>query len=329
MNKILSQAEIEALLTTVTKGLGASGAGSERRSIQLYDFKHPERVSKEQVRTLRTIHDNFARLFATHLSTSLRTLVDVNLLSLDQVTFNEYAMSLTVPSALFTLKLQAIHGKAIIEISPQFLLFVVDRLLGGFGETNLGAREITLVEQSVVQKMIGTIVNLLNDAWNQVNPLGAVYESYESDPQFVQIARGSESLAIIFFEIRVRGAIYTMNFGIPYLVLEPILNRLSAQSMMAMASKKDVESTGTVIQDRILASKLPVRVLLAETTVSVRDFIELQPDDVVQFEKKTTEPLPIQVGERIKYMGSPGQLGKRRAVQVLRPIGQDEEIIYE
>lgn len=332
MTKILSQEEIDALLTTVSKGAGSSfsQSGIDKRPVQVYDFKHPERISKEQLRTLRTIHDSFARLFATHLSTMLRALVDVNLLSIDQVTFNEYTMSLSVPSALYTLKLSAMDGKGILEVSPQFILFIVDRLLGGFGETNYEAREITIVEQNVVQRVINTIVTLLNEVWTQVAPLGASVESFEADPQFVQIARGSESLAIIFFEIRVRGAAFTMNFGLPYFVLEPIMSRLSAQMMMALAaSKKEDETDGLAIAERISASKLPVRVLLAETNVSVKDFIELQPDDIVQFDKKYHEPLPVVVGDKIKFLGAPGNLKNKRAVKVLRPIARSEELIYE
>jgi len=331
LNKILTQDEIDALLSTVSKGAAEGGASStgSNRTIQVYDFKHPERISKEQQRTLRTIHDSFARLLATHLSSNLRTLVDINLVSIDQVTFSEYTMSLTVPSAIYILKLKDLEGKAILEISPQFILFIVDRLLGGFGETNFEPREITLVEQNVVMRIINHLIEALNEMWAQVNLLGAVYESFESDPQFVQIARGSESLAIIFFEIRVKGASYTMNLGLPYYVLEPVLGRLSAQSVLALEARREKGTDQSSLQERIFASKLPVRALLADTTVSVRDFIELAPDDIVQFDKRTTEPMAVLVGDRLKFFGSPGTLGRRKAVKIIRPIAQDEEIIYE
>ena len=329
MNKILSQEEIDALLTTVSKGGSTESPIGERRAVHLYDFKHPERISKEQIRTLRTIHDNFARLFATNLSTSLRTLVDVNLLSIDQVTFSEYTMSLSVPSALYTLRLKALEGKGILEIAPQFLLYVVDRMLGGFGDTNSEAREITIIEQNVVSKMMQTIISLLNEVWSQVHPLDAGLEGFESDPQFIQIARASESLAIIFFEIRVRGTAYTMNFGIPYFVLEPILNKLSAQSIIALAGRRDKDTAPTSVRERVMATKLPLRVLLTETVMSVRDFIDLQPDDLVQLDHRTSQPLPIIIGEKLKFLGSGGQVGRHRAVRVIRPISPEEEIIYE
>lgn len=329
MNKILSQDEIDALLSTVSKGNSPESASSGQRAVHLYDFKHPERISKEQIRTLRTVHDNFARLFATQLSTSLRTLVDVNLLSLDQVTFSEYTMSLSVPSALYTLNLNALDGKGILEISSQFLLFIVDRMLGGYGETNSPPREITAIEQNVVAKIMQSIIALLNDVWSQIHPLDATIEGFESDPQFVQIARGSESLAIIFFEIHVRNATYTMNFGIPYYALEPVLSKFSTQSIIALAGKRDKPHSPTAIKERILATKLPLKVLLAETVISVRDFIDLQPDDVIQLDHRTNHPLPVVVGEKLKFLGSGGQVGRRRAVRIIRAIGPDEELLYE
>ncbi len=329
MNKILSQDEIDALLTTVSKGGSTQSHTGEGRSVHLYDFKHPERISKEQIRTLRTVHDNFARLFATNLSATLRTLVDVNLLSIDQVTYSEYTMSLSVPSALYTLKLKALEGKGILEISPQFLLYVVDRMLGGYGETNSETREITIIEQNVVSKMMQTVIAILNDVWSQVHPLDAVMEGFESDPQFIQIARASESLAILFFELRVKGTVYTMNFGIPYFVLEPILSKLSAQSIIAQAGRRDAQAAPTSVRERVLATKLPLKVLLAETVMSVRDFIDLQPDDLVQLDHRTSQPLPIMVGEKLKFLGSGGQVGRHRAVRVIRPISPEEEMIYE
>ena len=331
MNKILSQEEIDALLATVSKTSEApppsavSGAPSD---IQLYDFKHPERISKEQIRTLRTIHDGFARMFATYLSSVLRTMVDVNLLSIDQVTFSEYSLSLSVPNALYILKSSNLEGKALLEVSPQFLLFVVDRMLGGVGDTEVAAREITNVEQTVVLKVVQTIINQLNEVWKQVFPLNVELDGFESDPQFVQIARSSDILAIIFLDVRVRGATFTMNLAFPYFTLEPFITKLTAQSMLALTGRKPRDGERTVIEERVRSSRLPVRVFLAETRMSVRDFIEVEKDDLLKLDKKTTAPLPVSVGGRLKFFATPGNRGRQRAVKVLKAATPDEEIAY-
>ncbi|HHE46177.1 MAG TPA: flagellar motor switch protein FliM [Bacteroidetes bacterium] len=329
MGKILSQEEIDALLSTVKTTRGGKEELDATQQVQLYDFKHPERISKEQIRTLRTIHDGFARMFATYLSANLRTLVDVNLLSIDQVTFGEYSLSLSVPNALYLLKMEELEGKALLEISPQFLLFIVDRLLGGMGDTDVEAREISQIEQNVVLRIINTLVNQLNDVWGQIQPLKAKLDGFETDPQFVQITRSSDTVAIIFFDIRVRGATFTMNLAFPYFTLEPIMNRLSAQSMLAITARQVEQDEVGIIRERVKSSRLPVQVILAQTTLSIRDFINLQVDDLLELDKRTSKPLEIFVGGKLKYFGSPGRLGRHKAVKVIRSVTTEEEIIYE
>jgi len=284
MGKILSQEEIDALLSSVSKESNSNGHPDSFEHAQLYDFKHPERISKDQIRTLRTIHDGFARKLATYLSSTLRTLVDVNLLSIDQVTFSEYSISLSVPNAIYMMQMQNLAGKALIEINPQFLLFAVDRLLGGGGDSEIEVREISQIEQNVVAKLMATIIKQLNEVWQQVSPLEASLDRFESDPQFVQIARSSDTIAIVFFDIRARGTMFTMNLVYPYFTLEPIMNKLSAQSMLALTSAKASDKGNEIISERLQASKLPLQVILANTDVRVRDFIEFNTDDLLQLE---------------------------------------------
>lgn len=331
MKKLLSQEEIDALLSNVspTEARVTETVSPTRRPVQLYDFKHPERISKDQIRTLRTIHDSLARMLATYFSTTLRTLVDVNFSSIDQVTFNEYMMSLSVPNALYILNMEKLDGKAIIEISPQFLLFAVDRLLGGLGDTEFESREITVIEQNVVARIIQQMLIRLNEVWSQVYSIGATVEGFESDPQFVQIARSSEALAIIFFEIHVRGATFTMNIAIPYYALEPILTKLSLQSMMAITGRVEEKHTGDEIARRLEATRLPIRVLLAETNVKIRDLIELKKDDLLQLDQRTNAELPVLISEKLKFFGTAGRIGRRRAVKLLHPSTPVEVLIHE
>jgi flagellar motor switch protein FliM len=177
--------------------------------------------------------------------------------------------------------------------------------------------------------MVENFIHLLNEAWMQVFDIGAELESFESDPQFVQITRSTEALAIIFFDIRIRGITYMLNIGLPYYVLEPILAKLSAQAVLAQTNRKHDVSHSELIRDRLRASYLPMRVVLADTSIQVRDFIEMQKDDLIQVDKKTNAPLLIFAGGKPKFIGSPGKLGRKRAIKILRPITREEELIYE
>ncbi|HEB84271.1 MAG TPA: flagellar motor switch protein FliM [Bacteroidetes bacterium] len=329
MNRILSQDEIDALLSSVSKGKSYETIEREqRKSVSVYDFKHPDRISKEQIRTMRTIHENFARLFATFLSTNLRALVDVNVISIDQVTYSEYTMSLSMPSSLYLLRMSDLEGKAVVEISPQFLLFCVDRLLGGTGETEVEIREITLIEQNIVQRIINNLISTLNEVWSQIYPLNAAYDSFETDPQFVQIARSSETIAIIFFEIKVRGAVYPMNIGFPYFLLEPILQKLSTQTFFVNV-KKVAEEERKFLEERIQSSKIDFQTIFAETTLSVREFLSLKAGDIIQLEKPLDDEMLIKVAGRLKFFGVPGRSGRKMAIKITRPISFEEELAYE
>jgi flagellar motor switch protein FliM len=329
MNRILSQEEIDALLSSVSKGKSYDTLETDqRKAVTVYDFKHPDRISKEQIRSMRTIHENFARLFATFLSTNMRALVDVNVISIDQVTYSEYTMSLSMPSSLYLLKFKDIEGKAVVEISPQLLLFIVDRLLGGSGETEIEVREITLIEQNIVQRIISNLISTLNEVWSQVFELNSEFDSFETDPQFVQIARSSETIAIIFFEVKVRGAVYPMNIGFPYFVLEPILQKLSSQTFFTTTKKVSEEETKEM-EDRLKATTIPLSAVFEETSVRVSEFLSLQKDDIIQLDKELQDEITIKVGQRIKMFGVPGKSGRKMAVKVTRQLTADEKLTLE
>ncbi len=329
MDKILSQEEIDALLSNVSKPeeLDASMLEGANR-FHVYDFKHPDRISKEQIRSLRTIHENFARLSATYLSTFLRTMVDVNLLSIDQVTYSEYTLSLSVPSSIYVIHSEGLAGKIILEMSPILLLFMVDRLLGGAGETQLEPREITLIEQNVVRAIVTKQIDMLNEVWGQVIDFKGTLNSFETDPQFVQIARSSETIVIIFFEVKVKGFVYTLNIGIPYFILEPLLPNLSTQAIV-VSTKKKVEEDRAALNQTIHATRVPVVAQLARARITIRDFLNFQRDDVIRLEKNVNDDLDVIVAGKVKFTALPGRCGRKRAVCIQEEVTKLESIFHQ
>jgi flagellar motor switch protein FliM len=329
MDKILSQEEIDALLSNVSKPDNLDAQMLEGASrFHVYDFKHPDRISKEQIRSLRTIHENFARLSATYLSTFLRSMVDVNLLSIDQVTYSEYTLSLSVPSSIYVLQSEGLSGKIILEVSPILLLFMVDRLLGGTGETQIEPREITLIEQNVVKSIIGKLIDMLNEVWNQVVDFRCTLSSFETDPQFVQIARSSETIVINFFEVKVKGFVYTMNIGIPYFILEPLLPHLSSQAVIATVKKKGEEDKA-MLHQTLQATRVPLVAQLGKARITIRDFLNFQRDDVITLPKRLGEDLPLLVGGRVKFIGVPGRSGRHRAVRITQIVDPMDHLFHQ
>ncbi|HDH57422.1 MAG TPA: flagellar motor switch protein FliM [Bacteroidetes bacterium] len=330
MNKILSQEEIEALLSNVSKTseFDAADAANSGKDFHVYDFKHPDRISKDQIRSLRTIHENFSRLLATYLSTVLRAMVDINLLSIDQVTYSEYTMSLSTPASIYVLHSETLDGKLIMELSPALLLFLVDRLLGGAGETEMEPREITIIEQNVVRNIINNMIEILNEVWSQAVDIKCKYHSFETDPQFVQIARSSDTIAVIFIEVKVKGLSYQMNVCIPYYILEPILHKLSSQAVIG-APRKLEESDRVVLNQSLKAARLPVVAQLAKARITIRDFLSFQRDDVIRIEAKTEDELAVLVGGKVKFMAVPGKRGRRRAVRITRIVSALDQVFYQ
>lgn len=331
MSKILTQDEIDALLDSVSKTKSFEQIEKIReRSVHLYDFKHPDRVSKDQLRTLRTIHDGFARSFSTYLSTILRTMVDINLLSIDQVSYSEYMMALSEPSCIYILNSESLEGRAILEMNPQLALLIVDRLLGGTGKSALSEiREITVIEQNIIRSVIDKAVVLLNDVWFNIIPVNFTFDSFESNPQFVQIAPASEVAIIIFFEILIRDLTYPLNVCFPYYVIEPIMQKLTVQSWFAQTQRKTMSEVTEDTRDRLVYTRVPVSVKLGQTEISIEKLIDLKVGDLLITNNKIEQDFQVLVKDKIKYLGQPGNLGRKRAVKIIRVIGKEEEKFYE
>ena len=330
MSKILSQDEIDALLESVSRTKSFEQVEKvKERAIHLYDFKHPDRVSKDQLRTLRTIHDGFSRTFGTYLSTVLRTMVDINLLTVDQVAYSEYMMALSEPSCIYILKSKKLDGKSILEINPQFALLAVDRLLGGAGRTTSSEmREITLIEQNIVRKIIDRALEVLNEVWHHIAQVNFEFDNFESNPQFVQIAPASEIAIIVFFEILIRDLTYPLNVCYPYYVLDPIMSHLTGQSWLAQVQRRQQSDAAAAIFDNLNVSKVPIKVQLGSKRISLRQLINLKEGDYIELDTKSSESIKILVKDRVKYFGKPGALGKKRAVKIIRQIDKEEEKIY-
>jgi flagellar motor switch protein FliM len=330
VSKILTQEEIDALLRNVSQGQSISTVDEPKeRSSHLYDFKHPDRISKEQLRTLRTIHDGFARTFGTYLSTILRTMVDINLLSIDQVAYSEYMLALSVPSCIYVISSKNLKGSGILEIAPHFALMLVDRLLGGSGSRVDRVREITIIEQNILKRVIDKALVILNDSWHHIVPVNLYVESFESNPQFVQIAPASETAAVIFFEIVVRDMTLPLNICFPYFVLEPILQHLADESWMTLTRRRGSLTEIFDIKSRLQLTPLVLTAQLGQARIRLRDLLELRKGSVLALADRQDQELKIIINRRVKFWGVPGISNNRKAVKIMRRVSPYEEVIHE
>ena len=327
MSKILSQEEIDALLSGEGIGEGAGeavgeAAGEEEKEklVSLYDFKHPNRVSKDQLRTVQTIHESFARGFATHLSTRLRSLVDIDLTSVDQLTYSEFIMSMADPSAVYIFNIKELEGDAILEISPQLVLYIIDRSFGGEGGVIQEAREITIIEQNVMKKIVDNALEQLVRAWQNITPLTLELRDFETNPQLIQISPPGETAIMISFEVKISDFSSLLNLCFPYFVLEDVMPKLSAQHQIAHNQKKRSHHEENIVKHKLNKTDVPVSVNLGRTELSLREVLDLEEGDIVRLDNRLDKMLEVIIGDTAKFRGKPGIYRGHKAVQLVSEI---------
>ena len=328
MAKLLSQEEIDALLVNDNVEDQSILDESNQKIVNLYDFRHPDRVSKEQMRALRTIHERFGRVFATYLSSTLRMMVDIKVDSIDQVTYSEYAMSLTTPACIYVVRMENLNGSGLIEFSTDLFFILLERQLGGVGQSSFENREVTIIEQKVLEKVLVNALTFLNEAWESITPLGCKLESFETNAQFVQIAPPSETVVIIILAVYIKDKTYNINLAIPYYVIEPVMQNLSAQTWIALTQHAGQKDQSNKVRDNILQTEVNLIASLGTADINIKEFINLQKGDLIRLNENINDPLKISVNENLKFLGSPGTSGIHKAIEINKSISSEEEGYY-
>lgn len=321
MAKILSQDEIDALLTTISQGepeaeMAPTPSDTPSRTVVTYDFKHPNRVSKDQVRTLENMHDNFAGHVGSTLSAMLRTMVDVDLVSVDQINYSEYIMSLVTPSCTYTFSADPLEGLCIIDFNPTLSFAFIDRVFGG-GEKNLEIeRELTGIEKAVMSKIVRKLYADLEKAWQNIVPIEIEGKSFETNPQFIQIIPAGETVIVVSLQMKLFKTTGLLTICYPYVSLEPVLTKLSAQNWIDATKKKNLDESVQTNRDNLTDIGVPMSLTLAQTKIKMREFLSLRVGNVIATDVKITAPAELHINKRLKYLCRPGLYGKRRAGQI-------------
>ncbi|MBI1899899.1 MAG: flagellar motor switch protein FliM [Planctomycetia bacterium] len=325
-DEVLSQAEVESLLTALDAGHAAptrgkdgapAKAGKMREKITPYDFKRPERVGKDQMRSLQTLHEGFSRNFGAALSAIVRTIVEVKLTSVDELTYSEFVFSLENPTCFNLLNAEPLEGNLILDINPSILFPMIDRLLGGGREMTPPARRpLTEIELRLVGKITEKFLEELRKAWENVLPLTLKVERVESNPQLMQIMPPNEVVVLISFEVMFNDVRGMMNLCIPFNSLERIAGRLSSNSWASYGRKYTTEDTQRVLMEGMKAAAVNVVVELARTTISTGDLIGLRVGDVVTTEHDCRSPLIVEVEGVPKFHARPGACRGRKAIRI-------------
>ena len=282
------------------------------------------------MKALQALHEGFGRKFAAGLSAMLRSIVEVKLTSVDQLTYSEFIFSLDNPTCFNLLRAEPLEGNLILDINPSILYPMIDRLLGGGREGTLMARRpLTEIELRLVSRITDLFLSELKHAWENVLELELAVIQVESNPQLIQIVPPNEVVVIICFEvslIEVRGMI---NLCIPYNSFERISGKISSNSWVSYGKKQATPQSIKRISKSIRNMEVELKVKLAPAKIKMHELLQLQVGDVICTQKRVDSPLLVSVEGIPKFWGKPGTFQGYTAIQLEDVIEDPTEIIAQ
>lgn len=326
--EVLDQSDIDALLAADAAPPPEPDDGSvlifsrhrhdEGLEVRPYDFKRPERVSKDQMRALQTLHEAFARNFGAALSGFLRTIVEVRVATCEQMTYSEFISGLPNPTSFNLIESTALEGQMCMEISPLIIYPIIDRLLGGTSQDLfIPQRPMTLIETRLIGNVTKRGLAALAEAWASVKEMEFKIAATESNPQLVQIVPPNEVVVVLGFELKTSSRAGTMNLCIPYNVIEPVVEDLSAQSWFAASRSQKSKSAEERLSRGLHRAPVSVTGLLARTTITMRELATLARGDVITTEVSASEPIALCVEGERKFLAEVGQYKGRVALRIV------------
>jgi flagellar motor switch protein FliM len=332
MADTLDQSSIDALLATVGQDSPAAPAAEATKifskarkdgvkpEVRPYDFKRPERVSKDQMRALQTLHEAFARNFGASLSGFLRTIIEVKVATCEQMTYSEFISGLPNPTSFNLIEADGLEGQMCLEISPLIIYPIVDRLLGGTSQDLfIPQRPMTLIESRLIGNVTKRGLSALSEAWSGVKKFEYSIAATESNPQLVQIVPPNEVVVVVGFELKMGTRAGTMNLCIPYNVIEPVMDLLANQSWFS--SKHSAGRSEEDVTRTLGRAALTLRGVLAETTITLEDLVKMSPGDVIVTERDSSKPAVMTIEGEKKFWVEVGKFGSQRALRVVRSVG--------
>ncbi|WP_456275489.1 flagellar motor switch protein FliM [Bacillus sp. AK128] len=328
--EVLSQNEIDALLSALSTGeMNAEELKKEQstKKVRSYDFRRALRFSKDQIRSLTRIHENFARLLTTYFSAKLRTYVQISVASADQIPYEEFIRSIPKMTILNVFEVPPLDGRLIIEINPNIAYSMLDRVLGGRGVSLNKVENLTEIETKLMSQLFENAVENLKEAWSTIADIEPILTELEVNPQFLQMVSPNETVVVISLNTQIGDSSGMINICIPHVVLEPIMPKLSVHYWMQTTKKdrepKELES----LEKSIRLADLPISAQLGTSEISINEFLQLGIGDVIQLDHSINSPIIIAVGDEPKFIGQPGKVNKKMAVQIIDQIkgGNDDE----
>ena len=298
---------------------------TDERQVKDYDFARPAKFSKEHLRTLEIIFEHFGRLLATNLPAYLRKSVSVDVVNSEVVIYSEFSNALSNPVLLGVVGMDPLMGNVIMEMASNLGFAIVDRLLGGVGNSLEKERDFSEIELSILERVFTICVNLLHEPWENVVEITPRLNRIETNSQFAQIISPSETIAIVTINLKIGDVEGLMNICLPYTTLEPVMDKLNTKYWFSTMKEKDSNSYEAAIENIIDNALIPMKAVLGTSKINVQDFVNLQLGDIIRLDRKVDDELEVYVGNIKKFKALPGYSDNKYAVRVTEILREESE----
>ncbi|WP_101843891.1 flagellar motor switch protein FliM [Halobacillus sp. Marseille-P3879] len=319
--EVLSQTEIDSLLSALSTGeMDAEDlkAEEEEKKVRVYDFKRALRFSKDQIRSLSRIHENFARLLTTYFSAQLRTYVNISVASVDQLPYEEFIRSIPSMTILNIFSVQPLEGRILLETNPNIAYAMLDRVLGGKGSSVSKVEKLTEIETTIMTQLFENSLENYQEAWGSIVEIEPELEDLEVNPQFLQMVSPNETVVVVSFNTSIGEATGMINICIPHVVLEPIIPKLSVHYWMQNQQPKESNPQELeALSKAVKQAEVDIRAILGEADMSIEEFLKLDNNDIIRLDQSIEDPMKLRIDEEEKFQIQPGKFKNKLAVQVL------------
>lgn len=326
--EVMSQSEIDALLSALSTGeMNADQLkkDNEVKRVKVYDFKRALRFSKDQIRNLTRIHENFARLLTTYFSAQLRTYIQISVASVDQLPYEEFIRSIPKMTILNVFEASPLEGRLVLEVNPNIAYAMLDRQLGGKGTSFNKVDSLTEIETKLMTSLFEGAIENFGEAWESIADIQPFLADLEVNPQFLQMVSPNETVIVISMNITIGEITGMINVCIPFVVLEPVIPKLSAHYWMEDKRKVRQDHEVESLQKAIKATTLTITAELGRSEITFSDLLDLSIGDVLPLDQKIEQPIFVNVDSKPSFLAQVGQVKKNMAIQIMKEIKEGYE----
>jgi len=301
---------------------------SEHKSYKLYNFRRPDKFSKDNLRALRDIHREFSKAISLILSGYLRMRVEIEIVSVDQLTYEEFIRSMPSPISVGVFEFEPLSGQILLGISFEVISCIVNRMLGGVGNIEQQTRDLTDIEKALAKKVINIIIKSLEDSWNTIIPVTGKFISLDDNYQSIQVATAGEIVALLTFEVQISGKHFGLfSLCFPYPVLETVLGHLSTQHIFQTKGLVASNDERLKMITKINTSNVDLRVQFGQCSITLDDFLQLSEGDIIKLENKVQDDLIVKVNGEKKFFARPGTMKDKVCVKITDVYDEMHEIL--